>query len=1162
MYSRCPLSPTLNTYHVYLSDRFPLPALYAIGILLFVTILIAPSCDSNANNELLFEPMIIEVDPEVAAERARAIREEMSAVQLLDGFELSLWASDSLSPDPIALAIDQQGRAYITRTNRQKNSEFDIRNHRDWMTASITLQSVEDRRQFLRTTFAPERSEENDWLPDLNGDGSHDWRDLTVEKEQVFRIEDRNRDGVADYAQLYMEGFNEEITDVAGAVLPYPPYVYVGVGPDMWRLRDYNNDGMADFQESISHGYAVHIGFGGHGMSGLKVGPDGKIYWGIGDIGMNVTDKDGRQWSYPNQGVIVRANPDGSDFEVFAAGLRNTHEFAFDDYGNLITVDNDGDHPGESERLVYIVNGSDSGWRTNWQFGKYTDPDNNDYKVWMDEGLYLPRFEGQAAYITPPIRNYHNGPTGMLYNPGTALTDSLREHFFMVEFTGSPARSNIYAFRLKPKGAGFEFRDEKRLVNGVLATGLDFGPDGALYFADWLDGWDTKNRGRIWKLDDPKAANSPLRRETQELIAADFTSKYANELISLLSHPDRRVRYKAQFTLARRGNVSHDEFVTTATQTADRIARIHAIWGIGQLARKQQELAEPLIGLLDDEDAEIRAQAAKVLGEVHYEEAADALMRHMDDDEPRVRFFLTEALGRLAYEPAIDPIVGMLEDNKDEDVYLRHAGSLALARIGKAEPILALADHPSRALRIAAVVALRRMQHPGVAQFLQDEDEYIVTEAARAINDDHSIKEAMPALARLLRGNKSANEALVRRIINANSRIGEAENLSLLAEYAARQDAPEALRAEAVAALGVWAKPSVLDRVDGRYRGAATRDSLAVREAMRPLIPQLLKGRSDDLRAAAAIAVGKLQLTSFADDLDRMVRSRRPAAVRIAALEGLAALGVEQTIPALQLALKDAERDVRVSALRLLPEQDLPADELLSLFEIVLQRASIREQQTALRGLSDLPVEKTRPLLNRLLDQLMAGEIPPGIQLELIEAVEESKSQPLLDKLAAYRAGFDENDILAQYREALDGGNPWRGRQLFLSHETSQCVRCHTLEPGKGSDVGPSLADVGAKYSREELLKSLVAPSESITPGYGVVVLTLRDGRTISGIVKEENDKQLVLQIGQAAPQTIAKSDIEERIDANSSMPPMGDILSKEELRDIVAFLAGLGQAS
>jgi hypothetical protein len=130
----------------------------------------------------------------------------------------------------------------------------------------------------------------------------------------------------------------------------------------MWRLTDKNKDGFYESKESISHGYAVHIGFGAHGMSGVIQGPDGKIYWQIGDIGANIVDKAGVKHEYPNEGVLVRSNPDGSDFEVVSHGIRNDHEFVFDEYGNLISSDNDGDHQGESERLVHLVDGSDSGW--------------------------------------------------------------------------------------------------------------------------------------------------------------------------------------------------------------------------------------------------------------------------------------------------------------------------------------------------------------------------------------------------------------------------------------------------------------------------------------------------------------------------------------------------------------------------------------------------------------------------------------------------------------------------------------------------------------------------------------------------------------------------------------------------------------------------------
>ena len=62
--------------------------------------------------------------------------------------------------------------------------------------------------------------------------------------------------------------------------------------------------------------------------------------------------------------------------------------------------------------------------------------------------------------------------------------------------------------------------------------------------------------------------------------------------------------------------------------------------------------------------------------------------------------------GPEGVRPAVQAIVNMLEENDDRDVYLRHAGSLALARIGDQQALTGLADHPSRALRLAAVVAL------------------------------------------------------------------------------------------------------------------------------------------------------------------------------------------------------------------------------------------------------------------------------------------------------------------------------------------------------------------------------------------------------------------------------------------------------------------------
>ncbi|MCU0394007.1 MAG: heme-binding protein, partial [Thermoflexibacter sp.] len=579
------------------------------------------SCNNQASNQkdtetkVGYTTKIVELTGELAAELSHKIKQEAN-VELADSLDLVLWASDTLVQDPIAISIDTDGTVYYTQATRQNNSEFDIRGHRNWITASVSFQTVEDRRKFLRETFTKDSEESKRVLKDLNNDGVRDWRDLTVEKERVWFIQDKSGDGIADRSQLYIEDFHEEITDVANGVKVHDGEVFISVGPDLWRTKDNNKDGIADTKTSISHGYAIHIGFSGHGMSGITIGPDGRLWWGIGDIGMNVIDKQGNKWEYPNEGVIVRSELDGSNFEVFASGLRNTHEFVFDQYGNLITEDNDGDHSGERERLVHLIDGSDSGWRTNWQYGKYTDEQNNTYKVWIDEKLHIPYWEGQAAYILPPITNYVNGPTGMAYNPGTALGKQWYNHFFVAEFRGSPTNSPIHAFTLKPKGASFELEQTKEVVKGLLPTGMDFGIDGALYFSDWVDGWGTKNKGRIWKLDVTNDKNSSIRQETKKLLSADFSKNTEVELSQLLKHQDMRVRKKAQFELVKRGEKGFKILLSMVEQKEHQLARVHAIWGIGQFARQNIDYTKSLLPFLKDADVEIVAQVTKIIGDV------------------------------------------------------------------------------------------------------------------------------------------------------------------------------------------------------------------------------------------------------------------------------------------------------------------------------------------------------------------------------------------------------------------------------------------------------------------------------------------------------------------------------------------------------------------
>ena len=1102
-------------------------------------------------------PLVVLEDSTMAATKAKEARETV-VVTLVDGLELNLWASDSLAPDPIAMDIDTKGRVYLTRTNRQKHSEFDIRGYRDWMTPSISWQSVEDRRKFLHETFAPEKSEENEWLQDLNEDGVHDWKDLAVEKEEVWMLEDKNGSGMADVSTRILNDFHDEITDVAGALLVRDNDVFVGVGPDMWRLEDTNGDLVLDTKTSLVNGFAVHIGFSGHGMSGAIEGPDGKIYWGIGDIGANLTTLDGEKHKYPNQGVIVRCNPDGSDFEIFARGLRNTHEFVFDAYGNIISSDNDGDHQGESERLVHIVEGSDAGWRANWQYGKYTDPKNNGYKVWMDEKLFVPRWEGQAAYIMPPIINYHNGPTGMVYNPGTALGKNWLNKFFLVEFVGNPSSSHIWSFDLKPKGASFELKSEVDMISGILPTGIKFGPDGALYVADWLNGWGTKNKGRVWKLDVTADKNDleVERKETKRLMTLDYAEQSTEKLTALLEYADMRVRQKAQFQLVKNGKEGYNALKQVVSNNNNQFARIHAIWGIGQVAATELDKAEPLVALLKDKDPEIIAQAAKVLGDVKYKKAADTFISLLKHDNDRVKFFSAQALGRIAHENAIQPLLDMIASNADKDLYLRHAAVLALSRIGKVAPMAALAKDANRSLRIAAVLVLRRLQDPKVALFLEDEDEYIVTEAARAINDDWSIEQALPALANTITKTNLTSEPLLRRAINASLRVGGEKELNNLINFAKRTDVSSVLRGEALATIGTWAAPSVLDRVDGRYRGEISRDPKMVTSKIESDISLFLKDKDPEILIGTTKILGALGIANHNDELLQIMKTHPSEEVRAAALVTLGDLDYKDIEAAMQRGMQDKSQTVRATAVGLISKLELDKTKLSGIVGPIFKNGSVREQQQMLGVLADLPMEKSEDALTSLIKKASSNQISSSVILDLIEAVEKTASETLiaqLDKLKASGYSVDS------YQETLQGGQWYQGKLVFETNPTAQCVRCHAVG-GAGGTVGPALDNIANTLTREQILEALIEPSARIAPGYGSVTVTLKDGQVVTGVLEKETEEELILRTNDAEPMEIAHSRIAKRENMPSGMPPMGKMISKRELRNLIEYLGSLKQ--
>lgn len=1074
-----------------------------------------------------------------------------------DSLQFSKWSGELNVPDPVAIAFDSEGRAFVTQTQRRKSQDLDIRQHRSWVPQDVGLESVDDKRAFYRSAMAVGNDKENaKHVADVNRDGHHDWRDLAVVSEQIHLLEDTDGDGTADVIQIFAEEFKTEVTGIAAGVLHFEDTVYATVAPDVWRLKDTNGDGKADERSVMATGFGLHIAYAGHDMHGLTVGPDGKIYWSIGDKGISTVSAEGKRFHYPNQGGVMRCNPDGSDFEVFAHGLRNVQELAFDQYGNLFGVDNDADKSGEKERFVYIVKDMDAGWRCNYQYR------GNDYDPWMAERLWMPWHEGQPAYIVPPIRNYIDGPAGFAFNPGTALSPQYRDYFFL---TGAP-NGNQYAFQVKPKGASFEMANEHSIGSGIPLVGINFGPDGGLYGVDWGGGYPLNQKGAVWKIDDPNFKGSSLRTEVRALLEASFLNHDDSDLVKLLGHADQRIRLKAQFELAKRKAVAvfADVLEESSSEMSSEMAKCHSVWGLGQIARSNGEAAKnaqrQLEKLLSSKDRQVLFQALRTIGDLPEFDGRKlvALLKHEDD---QVRFMAASAIGSHGSAEAVVELIRFGNSMVAPDTYLRFALVKALASSATSDQLVEFQTTQSELLQLAAVVALRRMKDPGVAVFLAAESELVANEAARAIHDDFSIPDAMEDLAASLGQRPNGSPAFLRRAVNANFRLGSEIAATRLASFSVSKAAQTAWRLEALKCLEEWNNPPVLDRVTGRYRefDASNRDVDTNRVGQ--LISQLADSGDPKLTAAAMSAATALQIQLPTSALLEIVESdANDSDVRIAALKSLQSQQYPELPGIVQNAFNGPDARVRTQALKMIA--DFAPNDVAELVRKVLgQSDNNTERQSAVVLLGKNAGEAADGLLLDLVRQMSSGAAQE-VWLETIEAA--TVRIAVNGEIAAALSKFREqktdqlSDIVREFQECLAGGDASRGSDVFMTHLEAQCIRCHRI--GKtGSNVGPNLKEIGSKKQADYLLRSIVAPSADIDRKYRTQVVELTSGKTAQGLLLEQSESTMTLVDSQGKKTVIDKDDIDDVFEQSISiMPEMKKALSRREIRDLVAFLQTL----
>lgn len=1071
-----------------------------------------------------------------------------------EGFEVKLWAAEPLLANPVAMYVTDNGDCYVAETFRIKSGVDDIRDHMDWLDDDVAARTVEDRVEYLRKHWG-ERFEEV----------------YTKDTERVRWVGDTDGDGRADKSTVFAEGFNAPADGLAAGVLEHRGKVYFTCMPSLWELSDSDGDRIADAKRALSSGYGIRFALIGHDLHGMAIGPDGKLYFSCGDRGLSVPMRDGKRLNNQFSGAVLRCKLDGSELEIFATGLRNPQELVFDELGELWTVDNNSDG-GDKARLVHIVEGMDAGWRQSYQW--LTEP--NLRGPWNDEGLWKPHFEGQAAYIVPPLANICDGPSGLAYNPGTALGGQYANTFFICDFRGDPSYSGVQTFTVRPKGSSFELDKLEKFLWGTLVTDCQFGPDGALWFSDWVAGWNKTGKGRIYRLE--SNAQHAEANEVKQLLSADWSAMSDERVRGILVSSDQRVRFMAQFELVRRGK---KQLLLRLAQdpTATKLARLHAIWGLGQLRSRE------VSNVLEDLQLEpvLRAAALRVVGEIHHREQ---WLNYLASDltEPSAALDSSSAIERRAGAEALarglsildtqcnglhERIFHLLAKTGDSDAALRNALVGVLVRMtaraeirssgsnGWSWDLVNAAAWPSAHTRIGAVVALRRLHDPSIANFLRDDDLLVLAEVVRGIYDEQ-ITEAMPALAKLIERQDLKTTALVRRVLHANFRLGARENAERLAEFATRESAEELHRWEAIDLLAKWTEPPGRDGFTGEWWPLPKRDGA--------FLPQLV----ESMQAAGiekapkrvveawielaencnASAVGPALVARACDtDTDANVRAK---ALRAASVVAPAAL--EPALP--QLAV-DAEATVRAQALRAI--QKAAPERAYPLLADAARHGAIEERRVAYSALAAMNDVRVDALFATELVRHIAGLVPPEVALDLVLAAEQRSDESVKKVLASLAAVRAVDPASAPFVDSLHGGDKARGKRVLREKAETSCLRCHKIEWGEGGEVGPDLRGLSKRSTRVDILESIVDSNRRIARGYENWLFTFEDDTPVAGVILEESVTTVRVRTSQDEIVELERAAIVERRKDLSAMPQdVAKFLSREEMRDLIEYLASL----
>lgn len=948
--------------------------------------------------------------------------------------------------------------------------------------------------------------------------------DVKAGRGRIVRCIDSDSDGKADDFKTFarLDSPRGIVVDGNTLYVQHPPFVSA--------LHDNDGDGVADRTQELVKGLGFDLKFRGadHTTNGMHLGIDGWLYIAVGDYGFVKAEGSDGKTVQLRGGGIVRVRPDGSELEIVSRGQRNIYDVAIDPFLNLFTRDNTNDGGGWNVRLSHVIPNAHMG--------------------------YPSLFVNFPEEIVQPLADYGGGsPCGSLFIDDAGLPGDFAHSLYTCDW----GRSIVYRHPLQKKGAGFE-AEQEAFVEIPRPTDMDIDGRSQIFISSWKDGGFNYSRpdvGYVIRVT-PRSGIAPeipdLAKATDDALVAHLKSdnhvRRLHAQRELLRRTDRpeivskleaiirsdaslAVRVAVLFTLKElRGIKSHD-FLLSLLQTPE--LEEFALRALADRKSQNTDVpADPFVAALKSPNARVRLQA--VLG-------------------------LTR-LGRISDVAAIVPLT------VDADPLVAHVAIRGLIDLEASEACLAALDSPTHASGCLRV--LRELHQPAVVQGL-----------LKRLEDARDLKlqaEILTALCRLCfredqwKGDwwttrpdtsgpyynpvkwdhtETILKTLQHKLENSNSQVQEQLMLQL-GRHKIDFPAVQPILLIAMAAGGDFREQAIqllagrkdlsdyaaqkLSEVVGSQRENGVLRATAARGLARNL-------HSDRVFPITTRTFGRmLQDGDLPAELHKVEEEflHDPAHGQSAA--GFAKLTTRQD-PVLQR--------LGYAVLMIITERSAGPNEARDLAQRTIDAGWKEEPRLLLQATDKTQAETqafhVREYLNSDNPELREAALQAAKRLELDQPAD--PNQPLI-------AGLKYEDVVADIKAAR--GDPKQGVRFFARQG---CVACHTVSPGE-TLKGPLLAGISTRYKREELLESILKPSQKLAQGFESQFFVMTDGRVHEGFVVREAADEIDLRTNNGTPMTLKKRDVEERGKRTVSMMPekLVDQLNVNQLASLLAYLESL----